>query len=66
VSDHDAKRYYFESAIMPSVFWVDLEKVDLKPGASVKKIDINGPKVLAGEVSAEFEPAKPFRWLANP
>ena len=58
VSDHDAKRYYFESAIMPSVFWVDLEKVDLKPGASPKKVDINGPKVLAGEVSAEFEPAK--------
>ncbi len=65
VSDHDAKRYYFESAIMPSVFWVDLEQVDLKPGASSKKVDINGPKVLAGEVSAEFEPAKPFGWLTN-
>jgi len=65
VSDHDAKRYSFESAIMPSVFWVDLEKVDRKPGASPKKIDINGPKVLAGEVSAEFEPAEPFGWLTN-
>jgi len=65
VSDHDAKRYYFESAIMPSVFWVDLEKVDLKPGASPMKIDVNGPKPLAGEVSAAFEAAEPFGWLTN-
>jgi penicillin V acylase-like amidase (Ntn superfamily) len=65
VSDHDAKRYYFESAIKPAVFWVDLEKVDLKPGARPMVIDVNGPKVLAGEVSAEFAPAKPFEWLKS-
>jgi len=63
VADHDAKRYYFESTVKPAVYWVDLEKVDLKPGASPKKIYTQGPKVLAGEVSAEFEPAKPFKWM---
>jgi len=65
VTDHDARRYYFESAIQPSIFWVDLAKVDLRPGASPKKIDVNGPKILAGEVSAEFEPATPFEWLTS-
>ena len=28
VIDHDAKRYYFDSVINPSVIWVDLDKVD--------------------------------------
>lgn len=63
VSDHDAKRYYFESAISPSVFWVDIKNLDLTPGASPKMIEINGPKTLGGEVSGEFEPAEPFAWL---
>ena len=61
--DHDAQRYYFESAILPAVFWVDLEKVDLQPGASPKKLSIEPGKPLAGEVSAEFIEAKPFAWL---
>jgi penicillin V acylase-like amidase (Ntn superfamily) len=65
VTDHDARRYFFESAIQPSIFWVDLAKVDLKPGASPKKIEVNGPKVLAGEISAEFEPATRFEWLTS-
>jgi len=64
VSDQDAMRYYFESTIQPSVFWVDFDKVDLSPGAPIKMIEVNGPKRLAGEVSAEFEPAEPFKWLA--
>lgn len=65
VSDHGAKRYYFETAIKPAVFWVDLDKVDLKPGAPVKTFDVNGPKVLFGEVSGEFVPAAPFKWLGE-
>jgi penicillin V acylase-like amidase (Ntn superfamily) len=64
VSDHDAKRYYFESTIRPAVFWVDLDKVDLKPGATPKMIDVLEHKGLAGEVSGAFEPAEPFKWLA--
>lgn len=29
VVDHDARRYYFESAVLPAVFWVDIAKLDL-------------------------------------
>lgn len=57
------KRYYFDSAIMPAIFWIDLDKVDLKAGAPPKKIDVDGRKVLAGEVSAELKKAKPLVWL---
>jgi len=63
VADHDARRFYYESAIRPSVFWVDLDKVNLDPGADVMKLETLGSKILAGEVSAEFEPAEPFKWL---
>lgn len=61
VADHDARRYYFESTISPAVFWMDLDKVNLEPGADVMNLETLGSKVLAGEVSAEFEPAEPFK-----
>ena len=65
ISDHDAKRYYFESTIRPSVYWVDLDKVDLSPGAGVKKLDTLASKTLAGEVSSEFESAEPFQFMTT-
>jgi penicillin V acylase-like amidase (Ntn superfamily) len=64
VIDHDAKRYYFDSAINPSVIWVDLDKVDLSPGAKRMKLKIGGPGNLGGDVSSNFEPTTPFKFLA--
>ena len=65
VFDHDAKRYYFESAINPSVVWVDLDKIDLKRGAKPMKLTLGLPADdLAGEVSSRLEVAKPFKFLA--
>ena len=63
VADHHAKRYFFESSLRPSVFWVDLDKVSFEPGAEVKKLNTLGPAVLAGEVSSEFTAAEPFKFL---
>jgi choloylglycine hydrolase len=65
VTDHDAGRYYFESALSPTVFWVDLANLDLSEGAPVLKLNLEGDPILAGEVSAEFEPAEPFRFLSH-
>ena len=62
VCDHDAKRYYFESAVKPSVFWVDLDKVGLDEGSPVKSLDII-PEALAGEVSAKFQKSDPVTWI---
>lgn len=64
VIDHDAKRYYFDSVINPSVIWVDLDKVNLKPGAKPMKLRIGVPGNLRGDVSSNFGPAKPFKFLA--
>lgn len=63
VADHGARVYYFESALMPSLLWVDLNKVDFKSGVSTIAIDPD--KVLAGDVSEKFKTAKPFSWSIN-
>lgn len=65
IGDHDAKRFYFESAVKPSVFWVDLDKVDFSPEAEVKTVDCTGPEVFAGEISSAFEPSEPYEFMAE-
>ncbi|MCP1676033.1 penicillin V acylase-like amidase (Ntn superfamily) [Natronocella acetinitrilica] len=62
VADHKDRRYYFESVISPSVFWVDLDNLDFSKGSDVVKLDlgVDMERVMSGEVSAAFEPAAPF------
>ncbi len=62
VADHKARRYYAESVISPSVFWVDLEQVDFDHEAGVRKLDLglDMERVLSGEVSVLFAPAEAF------
>lgn len=62
VADQRDLRYYVESVTSPSVFWVDLAKLDLSEGAPVKKLDlgVDMERILAGESSASFEAAAPF------
>ncbi len=62
VSDQGSKVYYFDSAIMPAVCWVDFSKVDFKKGSGVRQIDIGPETELANEVSSKFITAEPFKW----
>ena len=63
VADQDTKTYYFDSALFPSVFWVDLKKCNLKPGAKAKTLVISKDNPLAGEVSSQLKEAEPFEFL---
>jgi choloylglycine hydrolase len=63
VADQTGLIYYFDSATRPNTFWVKLDKVDLKPGAPVKKLTIQHGEVFSGEVSGDFKPAEPFKFL---
>ena len=63
VADQKNLVYYFDSATRPNTFWVSLDKLDLKPGAPVKKLTIQNGEVFSGEVAGSFEPAEPFRFL---
>jgi choloylglycine hydrolase len=65
VADHKDLIYYFESAVTPNVFWVDLKGLDLEPGAPVRALRL-GPdqrETFAGEVSDEFQPSEPFTFM---
>jgi choloylglycine hydrolase len=64
VSDHKNKRYYFESARSPNVFWVNLADMDFAPGQPTKKLTLTAGAVYAGNTSAQFQPAEPFAFLA--
>lgn len=68
VADHKRKLYFFESALTPNTFWVDLNKVDFAPGARVLRLDLgaNQRNTFAGEVSGQFKEAKPFPFLGLP
>jgi len=68
VVDHKDRLYYFESALSPNAFWVDLNALDFSEGADVRALML-GPdqaRTFSGEVSAEFEPAQPFAFLGLP
>ena len=64
VTDIDGQRYFFDNVHTPSVFWTDLGKLDLKAGAPVLRLDLSGNRILSGEVSKEYKPAEPFKFLA--
>ena len=63
ICDHDDKKFYFESTVKPSVFWIDLKKLDFSEGAEVKFLNCTGPEIYAGEVSSEFKASEPFKFL---
>ena len=65
VSDSHHLVYYYDSAMTPNTFWVDLEKLDFSEGASVKRLLLAGGKVYSGETSKYFQAAQPFTPLST-
>ncbi|MEG0973854.1 MAG: linear amide C-N hydrolase [Comamonas sp.] len=66
VFDHQRKLYFFESALTPNTFWVDLKKVDFsQEGGKVLKLDLgpNQKHPFAGDATGSFQPAEPFKFL---
>jgi choloylglycine hydrolase len=65
VSDQSRLIYYFESALTPNTFWLDLHDVDFSERAKVMKLDLgkNQTHVFAGNVAKDFQPSEPFKFL---
>lgn len=64
VADQKERLFYVESALSPNVFWVDLAALDFEQGARVLRLDlgVDMTAIHAGEVSASFIAAEPFRF----
>lgn len=63
VSDQRRRVLLFDSVTSPSVFWVSLDQLNLSAGAPVRRLQVAGGQVFAGETAAKFEPATPFVFL---
>jgi len=65
VSDHTRLIYFFESAITPNTFWVNMKEIDFSEHGQVMKLDLgpNQSRVYAGNVVKYFKAAAPFRFL---
>lgn len=67
VADHKDGIYYFESALMPNTFWLDLDEVDFAPDADARTLQL-GPEqsnTFAGDVSDELVASEPFSFLGQ-
>ena len=65
VSDQKNRRYFFESVMSPSIFWVNMDDLDIKEGASVMKLTLTDGKIFSGNSAASFEPAEPFKFMES-
>jgi penicillin V acylase-like amidase (Ntn superfamily) len=63
VADQKNLVYYFETALTPNTFWVDLKKIDFSEKAGVRKLDLSANNTYSGEVSNEFKKSKPLIFL---
>ncbi|KAA0970258.1 linear amide C-N hydrolase [Aureimonas fodinaquatilis] len=66
VSDQTSLQYFFESAMTPNVFWVDLTKLDFSPETGkTMKLDLGADQrnIFSGEANAEFKEKEAFKFL---
>jgi len=54
------KRYYFEQVTNNGLWYVDLNKCDLKPGAPVLKLTVSEAGNYTGEANKHLKRSKPF------
>jgi len=66
VADQKRKLYFFESALTPNIFWVDLKAIDFSPETGkVRELDL-GPEqtnIYSGNATESFKEAQPFTFL---
>lgn len=62
-SDSKNLVYFFESAITPNTFWVNLKDVDFSVGQPIKKLTISGGEIYSGNAVKNFKNSAPFKFL---
>ena len=64
VFDHKRGLYFFESAVSPNIFWVDIKAIDFRK-TDIKKLYLgeNQENIYSGDVSSSFKKEKAFEFL---
>ena len=60
VTNLNKKIYYFEETNKPNIFWVELNKLDLKQGGEVKQITLLAKGTYDGDATKMFKATKMF------
>jgi choloylglycine hydrolase len=66
VSDQKRLRYFFESALTPNIFWVDLTRLDFsETTGQIMQLDLGKEQtnIFSGMANDQFRAAKPFKFL---
>lgn len=63
VADQKNRVYYFESTLSPDIFWIDFKGLDFNPGAKIKKLNLTGGEIYAGNAAAHFKDDKGLDFL---
>lgn len=62
VADHKSLRYFFETALTPNTFWVELTQADFRPGQPVRKLELDNNQTYAGNTIKQFKKAAAFQF----
>ncbi len=66
VVDHKRSLYFFESAVSPNIFWVDLKEINFKDGQTRKlELGVDQAKIYAGKANSSFKITQPFQFLGT-
>ncbi len=66
VSDQKRKLYFFESALTPNVFWVDVNEFDLSAETGkvlLLDLGVQETNTYSGLANADFKPSEPFKFI---
>ncbi len=63
VADQKNLIYYYESTLLPNIFWVEFRDIDFSETTSPMRLHLDNRVVYAGNVVSQFQPATPFQFL---
>lgn len=64
VSDQKNKVYYYQDTNSPSILWANFAKLDFSEGSGPRRLTMDGNPDLAGDQTANFQPAELFKFMS--
>jgi penicillin V acylase-like amidase (Ntn superfamily) len=64
VSDQKNRIYCFQDTNSPGIIWTDLKALDFSEGSGPRKLQLDGNPDIAGNQTANFQPAELFKALS--
>ena len=64
VADQKNRVYYYQDTNSPSIIWTKLAELDFSEGSGPRKLQLDGNPDLAGDQTANFQPAELFKFIS--